>query len=292
MGLLDKLFKPKNVKNEEKKETNTIKVKTDDEIKEEVLKKEILKKEEYEKFKNKKVKILKEDNSEIEVKQFCRKTDKKHVLLSDTDGDKKIFHIYYDCYEDWSYEYSKEFIGWKEVEYSSLSDDYNMCARCQERLFRQQNPSATITGYDFDYYFEKYNDNNDYNFIDYFDDDKDIMFKVSNEYDTLEIYKKHMILDKGNSKVYISYDINNLDEYFNIKSIELKPTLNENTRELAVYYLPVIEHPRKQELMYFFIKQEDIDECTKIIEYINNIIKEKEEIVKEEKIKRKKAQRE
>ena len=109
-------------------------------------------------LKEKEVIVVDEDNQEMKIKQFCQQIlEDDLVLISGTnyDNEKKIYHRYLDCYEDWSEVSKSEFKRWK-IENKDDLKDYKECARCQERHYREKHPDARITGYDFPYYFEDY----------------------------------------------------------------------------------------------------------------------------------------
>lgn len=99
------------------------------------------------------VKVINENNEEIQVKQFQHRTTENQALVSIDKINSSIYHYWYDCYEDWPYEYVKDFVGWKIKALSQLSD-CKECTRCKERDYRNAHPKAIITGYDFHYYFE------------------------------------------------------------------------------------------------------------------------------------------
>lgn len=108
------------------------------------------------KYEEKEVNVVLINGSEIKVKQYCkREDDKELVLLSNTlyDNEHKIYHKYYDCYEDWPADSYIEFEKWKVASKNNLEGFYE-CARCQERHYREKNPNAAVTGYGFHYYFE------------------------------------------------------------------------------------------------------------------------------------------
>lgn len=105
---------------------------------------------------NKEVTVIAPDNVEYKVKQYCKHNDNKEfVLISDSnyDKEKKIYHTYYDCYEDWPLSEDFKFLKWKLVNKKSLHD-YVKCSRCYEREYRQKHPNQRITGFDFNYYYE------------------------------------------------------------------------------------------------------------------------------------------
>ena len=109
-------------------------------------------------LKEKEVIVVDEDNQEMKIKQFCQQIlEDDLVLISGTnyDNEKKIYHRYLDCYEDWSEVSKSEFKRWK-IENKDDLKDYKECARCQELHYREIHPDALITGYDFHYYFEDY----------------------------------------------------------------------------------------------------------------------------------------
>ena len=109
-------------------------------------------------LKEKEVIVVDEDNQEMKIKQFCQQIlEDDLVLISGTnyDNEKKIYHRYLDCYEDWSEVSKSEFKRWK-IENKDDLKDYKECARCQERHYREKHPDARITGYDFHYYCEDY----------------------------------------------------------------------------------------------------------------------------------------
>ena len=117
------------------------------------------KKQEEEKnkeIKEKKVRIIDENNQEQEVKQFCQHiTQNNMVLLAENKYEQanKIYHTYLDCYEDWSDTLKAKFQGWKVKDKGKL-ENYKKCARCQEREYKESHPNAKITGYSFHYYYE------------------------------------------------------------------------------------------------------------------------------------------
>lgn len=115
-------------------------------------------KTDYNNMKEKKVKVIDEKNAELELNQFKQKIsvpDLGLVLLNEKQP--SIFHRWYDCYEDWSYEYAKDFMGWKVVKLDTLTN-CKYCRRCYERDYRLAHPNVLITGYDFHYYFENISD--------------------------------------------------------------------------------------------------------------------------------------
>lgn len=107
-------------------------------------------------FKNKEVGVIDENGVLTNVKQYCKElSDKNLVLLSNTEYDNtnKIYHKFYDCYEDWPYNSQEEFDKWR-IEQKDNLNEYKECARCMERKYRLDHPNATVTGYGFHYYFE------------------------------------------------------------------------------------------------------------------------------------------
>lgn len=105
---------------------------------------------------NKTVTVIDENNQEIQVKQFCQRiVEDDLVLLSNTiyDKNKKIYHKYLDCYEDWPLSADFNFNKWIIKDLKNL-EGYNKCSRCTERDYRKNHPNAKITGYDFHYYYE------------------------------------------------------------------------------------------------------------------------------------------
>lgn len=105
---------------------------------------------------DKEVSVIGLNNSEHKQKQFCRQVEEKDmVLISDTmyDITSKIYHTYYDCYEDWPLSNDFKFSKWKLVDVNTL-EGYSECARCSERRFRNSHPNLKITGYPFTYYYE------------------------------------------------------------------------------------------------------------------------------------------
>lgn len=106
---------------------------------------------------NKVVTVTDIDNNQIQIKQFNNQVPPRKAIVSNTsyDTDKKIYHRYYDCYEDWNDELKSEFTGWQTKLMSELTKDgYKECIRCTEREYRLNHPRAIITGYDFKYYYE------------------------------------------------------------------------------------------------------------------------------------------
>lgn len=105
---------------------------------------------------NKEVIVITPDNIKYKIKQYCNHIDnKKLVLLSESNYDKtkKIYHTYYDCYEDWPQSEDFKFSKWKLTDKKSLKD-YTECCRCFEREYRYKHPNAKITGFTFNYYYE------------------------------------------------------------------------------------------------------------------------------------------
>lgn len=154
-----------------------------------------------------------------------------------------------------------------------LGEGYRECARCEERDYRINNPKSIITGYGFDYYFEKFNDNKNYDYIDHFKDDNKILFKSSNNNNKIIVYEKHLVFFdlKNNAEKNISYDMEYIDEYYNIKNISLENNI------LYISFTPIIIHPRTIDTIYY--KLSDIEE-NKISSIIENLI-EKTNKVKE-----------
>lgn len=138
---------------------------------------------ELNKLKNRTVKVIDVDNKEKEVKQYKNFLNEESniVLLSESDGDNKIYHLWYDCYESWNDEFKSKFSGWKEEKFDSIKDEYRICKRCEESCYRHNNPNATITGYDFDYYYDKYIDIDD---IDY------TYLLTKHEYGQLQVFNR------------------------------------------------------------------------------------------------------
>lgn len=106
---------------------------------------------------NKVVTVTDIDKNQIQIKQFNNQVPPCKAIVSNTSYDtyKKIYHRYYDCYEDWNDELKSEFAGWQTKLMSQLTKDgYSECIRCTEREYRINHPRAIITGYDFKYYYE------------------------------------------------------------------------------------------------------------------------------------------
>lgn len=104
-------------------------------------------------IKQKCVRVINENNEEILQKQFQQRTSNNKALISIHETTPTIYHYWYDCYEDWSDEFVKDFSGWKIKDLKNLND-CRECKRCQERDYRNRHPNLQITGYDFHYYFE------------------------------------------------------------------------------------------------------------------------------------------
>ena len=110
----------------------------------------------YNDYINKEVTVIDENNQELKVKQFCQRiVEDDLVLLSETPYDKnrKIYHKYLDCYEDWPLSADFSFNKWIVKNIEDV-DGYNECSRCIERDYRKNHPNAKITGYNFHYYYE------------------------------------------------------------------------------------------------------------------------------------------
>ena len=108
---------------------------------------------------NKEVIVVTPDNLEYKIKQYCNHNDNKEfVLLSESsyDKEKKIYHTYYDCYEDWPKSDDFKFSKWKLIDKKNLND-YTKCSRCLEREYRKKHSNQKINGFDFDYYYFIYN---------------------------------------------------------------------------------------------------------------------------------------
>lgn len=108
-------------------------------------------------YMNKVVTVTDIDNNQIQIKQFNNHVPPRKAIVSNTsyDTDKKIYHRYYDCYEDWNDELKSEFTGWQTKLMSELTPNgYSECIRCTEREYRLNHPRAIITGFDFKYYYE------------------------------------------------------------------------------------------------------------------------------------------
>lgn len=142
----------------EKKDLNMFNVKKDSlEVNDEETKIRLKKLNE---LKNRTVKVIGLNGEEKDVKQyknFLNENDNV-VLLSKSDGDNKIYHLWYDCYESWNDEYKSKFQQWEEADYNKIEKEYSLCKRCQESCYRYDNPNSTITGYSFKYYYDEYID--------------------------------------------------------------------------------------------------------------------------------------
>lgn len=107
-------------------------------------------------YKNKEVSVIGLDSTEYKTKQFCKHIENDNiVLVSDTiyDTNSKIYHKYYDCYEDWPLSYDFKFVRWKLINLDDLNG-YTECKRCFEREYRNSHPNLRMTGYPFNYYYE------------------------------------------------------------------------------------------------------------------------------------------
>ena len=107
-------------------------------------------------YKNKEVSVIGLDNTEYKVKQFCKHVERNDiVLISCTvyDTNSKIYHKYYDCYEDWPLSYDIKISKWKLANLDQLNG-YSECKRCFERDYRNSHPNLMMTGYPFNYYYE------------------------------------------------------------------------------------------------------------------------------------------
>jgi len=104
-------------------------------------------------IKQKCVKVINEEGIEKLEKQFKNRTVENFILVPIHENNPSIYHYWYDCYEDWPYEYAKDFIGWKIQDLKQLSN-CRECKRCMERDYRNSHPKSIITGYNFHYYFE------------------------------------------------------------------------------------------------------------------------------------------
>lgn len=101
----------------------------------------------------KSVKVIDKNGLEIFEKQFQKRTEREFVLVPIHEINPTIYHDWYDCYEDWPYEYVKDFIGWKIQNINQITN-CRECKRCMERNYRNAHPHDIITGFDFHYYFE------------------------------------------------------------------------------------------------------------------------------------------
>lgn len=104
-------------------------------------------------IKEKQIKVINKNGVETFEKQFQKRTLKGSVLIPIHETAPSIYHYWYDCYEDWSDEYLKNFQGWKLQHLEQLTD-CRECKRCMERDYRNAHPNTSITGYEFHYYYE------------------------------------------------------------------------------------------------------------------------------------------
>lgn len=107
-------------------------------------------------YKTKEVSVIGLDNTEYKIKQFCKHVEKENiVLISGTvyDTNSKIYHKYYDCYEDWPTSHDFKFSKWKLADINKLNG-YSECNRCFERDYRNSHPNLRMTGCPFNYYYE------------------------------------------------------------------------------------------------------------------------------------------
>ncbi len=105
---------------------------------------------------NKQVSVIGLNNSEYQLNQFCKHIEDNDIaLISDTvyDNNSKIYHTYYDCYEDWPLSNDFKFSKWHLIPLDKLKG-YSECKRCIEREYRNTHPNLGITGYSFNYYYE------------------------------------------------------------------------------------------------------------------------------------------